>query len=146
MPTQHGGDHGQSRHQAERSRPASSSGAHQRPSTQPLRVTPIQSRSPSPDRVAILPPPTPVPHATVDSPRAPVSPVQASKGSEDVASRLRKDRHDFYVKVASATRSSVKMDTPKPALRAPIPPPGFFHLMAHGLLTFDLECGEFRAF
>jgi hypothetical protein len=38
------------------------------------------------------------------------------------------------------------MDYPKPALRPPIQPPGLYHLMACGLLNFDLECGEFHAF
>jgi hypothetical protein len=38
------------------------------------------------------------------------------------------------------------MDTPKPALRPPIQPPGLFYLMPCGLLTCDLECGEFEAF
>ena len=73
-----------------------------------------------------------------------MSPVQTSTDSEDVALRLRKDRQAFYVKAASAAQSSVKMDTPKPALRPPMHPPGLFHLMACGLLKFDLECGDFR--
>ena len=38
------------------------------------------------------------------------------------------------------------MDVPKPALRPPIQPPGLFYLLPCGLLTFDLECGEFHAF
>ena len=56
------------------------------------------------------------------------------------------DRQSFYVKVASGARATVKMDTPKPALRPPIQPPGLFYLMPCGLLRFDLECGEFQAF
>jgi hypothetical protein len=77
---------------------------------------------------------------------APVTPVQTSTGSEDVGLRLRKDRQAFYVKAASAARSSIKMENPKPALRPPIQPPGLFHLMACGLLKFDFEFGEFHAF
>ena len=111
-----------------------------------IHVTPIQTRSPSPERVAILPPPTPAPHAAGGSSRAPVSPMQTSTGSEDVALALRKDRQQFYVKVASAARSGVKMDFPKPQLRPPIQPPGLFYLMACGLLKFNLECGELQAF
>lgn len=121
-PTPHGGGERQSTHPAERSRLATASGVHQRPPPQPLRVTPIQSRSPSSERIAILPPLTLAPHAVVDSPMSHVFPMQTSTGSEDVALRLRKDRQVFYVKVASAARSSVKMDNPKHALRPPIQP------------------------
>ena len=98
-PTKHGGGERQSAYPAERSRPTSSTGVHQRPPPQPLHVTPIQSRSPSPERVAILPPPTPAPHAKVDSPMAPVSPMQTCTGSEDVALRLRKDCQAFMSKL-----------------------------------------------
>ena len=38
------------------------------------------------------------------------------------------------------------MDYPEPALRPPIQPLGLFHLMACGLLNFDVECGEFETF
>ena len=145
-PTQHGGGQRQSSHPAERSRHASASGVHQQPPAQPLQVTPIQARSPSPERVAILPPPTPTPQAKVDPPKAPVSPAQPSTDSEDVALRLRKDRQAFYVKAASAAQSSVTMDTPKPALRPPMTAPGLFHLMPCGLLKFNLDCGDFQAF
>ena len=145
-PTQHGGRDRQSAQPTERSRPATASGVHKRTHAQPLRVTPIQARSPSPERVAILPPPTPAPHAKADSPKAPVSPAHTSADSEDVALRLRKDRQAFYVKAASAARSSVMMDTPKPALRPPMHAPGLIHLMASGLLRFDLEYGDFQAF
>ena len=136
----------QSAHPPKRSRLATTSGDSRRPPPQPIHVTPIQTRSPSPERAAILPPPTPAPHAPGHSPMAPVSPMQTSAGSQDVALGLRKDRQAFYVKAASAARSGVKMDYPKPALRPPIQPPGLFHLMACGLLNFDLECGEFHAF
>lgn len=145
-PSHPGRREGQSSQPAGRSRHPHATGAHQRPSAQPLRVAPIQSRSPSPERVAILPPLTPAPNAPLHSPRAPVSPAHTSTGSDDVALRLRKDRQAFYVKAASAARSSVKMDNPKPPLRPPIQPPGLFHLMACGLLNFDFECGEFHAF
>ena len=116
------------------------------PPPQPIHVTPIQARSPSPERVAILPPPTPAPNVPAGSPKAPVSPMHTSTSSEDVALALRKDRQQFYVKAASAAQSSVKMDFPKPVLRPPIQPPGLFYLMACGLLKFDLECGELHEF
>ena len=122
----------------------------------PLRVAPIQSRSPSPERAVILPPPmphvtpvSPVPDVTPVSPVphvTPVTPVESPTHSHDLASGLRRDRQAYYVKAASAARASVRMDTPKPSLRPPIQPPGLFYLMACGLLTFDLECGEFQAF
>ena len=137
---------GQSSQPTERSRHPSAAGAQQRASTQPLRVKPIQARSPSPERHAILPPLTPAPHAPGNSPRAPTSPVHTSTSAEDVALRLRKDRQAAYVKAASAAQSSVKMDNPKPQLRTRGDPPGLFHLMACGLLDFDFECGEFHAF
>ena len=113
---------------------------------QPIRVAPIQSRSPSPERVAILPPPTPAPHAAGGSARTPVSPVQTPICTEDVAVALKTDRQQFYVKAASATRSAVKMDIPKPQLRPPIQPPSLLYLMLCELLKFDLECGDMQAF
>ena len=125
----------------------SSEGAPRRTPTQPMVVTPIQTRSPSPERVAILPPPTtPAPQVQVESPRAPISPVQTAAASQDVAVALRKDRQQFYVKVASAARLGVKMEIPKPVLKPPLQPPGMFYLLACGLLTFDLENGEFHEF
>jgi hypothetical protein len=124
----------------------SAQGVPRRMPSQPMRVTPIQARSPSPERVAILPPPTPAPHAAAGSARPPVSPMQTPTCAEDVAVALWKDRHQFYVKAASAARSGVKMDTPKPQLRPPIQPPGLFYLMACGLLKFDLECGDMLGF
>jgi hypothetical protein len=72
--------------------------------------------------------------------------MQTPTCAEDVAVALWKDRHQFYVKAASAARSGVKMDTPKPQLRPPIQPPGLFYLMACGLLKFDLECGDMLGF
>ena len=38
------------------------------------------------------------------------------------------------------------MDSPKPALRPQIQPPGLYHLMEFGLLKFDAELGEFHVF
>ena len=81
-----------------------------------------------------------MPHVTRNSPKS------SSQSSHDLAEGLRRDRQSFYVKVASGARATVKMDTPKPALRPPIQPPGLFYLMPCGLLRFDLECGEFQAF
>ena len=66
--------------------------------------------------------------------------------TEDVAVALKTDRQQFYVKAASATRSAVKMDIPKPQLRPPIQPPSLLYLMLCGLLKFDLECGDMHAF
>ena len=131
------------------------------PPPHPLRVEPIQARSPSPDRVAILAPPTlvphaapvtsaalptPIPHAAPVTSAAPPPGKGTSRGENDVATRLRKERQAFYAKAASAARSSVTMDTPKPTLRPQVQPPGLFHLLVCGLLTFDLECGDFPAF
>ena len=124
----------------------SAEGVPRRPPSEPLHVTPIQARSPSPEHRVILAPPTPAKPVPHDSPRAPVSPQQTSTSSEDVALALRKDRHQFYVKAASAARLAVKMYFPKPVLRPPIQPPGLFYLMACGLLKFDLECGELLEF
>ena len=124
-----------------------------RPSTapppQPIRVAPIQSRSPSPDRAIILGPPTPVPH--VPEPASMPEPTHVSTdenagGEEDVAAKLRKDRHAYYGKAASAARASVKMETVKPPLMPPMLPPGLFHLLPCGLLKADLESGNFPAF
>jgi hypothetical protein len=124
-----------------------------RPPPHPIRVTPIQSRSPSPDRGAILAVATPPPmqHATPDPATMQQStssppPMQSSACSQDLATTLRKDRAAFYVKVASGARAAVKMDIPKPALRPAIQPPGLFYLIPCGLLKFDLECCEFQAF
>jgi hypothetical protein len=133
------------------------------PPPQPLRVTPIQTRNPSPERVAIQAPPTPVPHVPPAAPMpsfTPVTrnethvprneiPVPRNKNSSselDVAGRLRKDRQAFYLKAANAARANIKMDTPKPPLRPPVQPPGLFHLLPCGLLNFDLECGSFSDF
>ena len=84
--------------------------------------------------------PPPMPHVT------PISPTQDSHCSHDLALVLRKDRQAFYLKAASSARATVKMDTPKPALRPTIQPPGFFHLIPCGLLKCDLEYGEFQEF
>ena len=111
---------------------------------QPLRVTPIQSRSPSPDRAAILAPDTPVPHAPQASATPCVPP--APPMDHDIAGKLRKERQAFYIKAASEARSGVKMDSPKPPLRPPIQPPGLFHLLSCGLLKVDVECGDLQAF
>ena len=115
----------------------------------PLRVRPIQVRSPSPERAVILAPPTPVPHAPHASPMPSalhVPPMENCADEHDIASSLKKERQAFYLKVASEARSGVKMDFPKPPLRPPIQPQGLFHLLPCGLLKVDLECGEFDAF
>lgn len=144
----HGSGEPKSSHPPRSSRPSTASADHRRPPAppQPIHVTPIQTRSPSPERAAILPPPTPAPKAKVQAPMAPVSPMPADSATTDVALGLRKDRQAFYVKAASAARSEVQMDYPKPALRPPLKPPGLFHLMACGLLKFDVECGDIEAF
>jgi hypothetical protein len=116
------------------------------PPPHPIRVTPIQSRSPSPDRLPILAPPSPPASVAPTPPVTPVTPMESSRGDSDVASGLRKERQAFYVRVATSARNSVKMDIPKPALRPPIQPPGLYYLIPCGLLDFDLECGEFGAF
>jgi hypothetical protein len=64
----------------------------------------------------------------------------------DLALSLRKERHAFYLKAASAARGTVKMDHPKPPLMTPIEPPGLYHLMASGFLAIDLEHGKFEDF
>ena len=143
---QHVGGDRHSPNPPKRSRPANTSADHRRARAHPIRVTPIQTRSPSPEMAVILPPATPAPHKPVHSPGAPATPMPASSGSQDVAMALRKDRQAFYVKTASAARSSVKMEYPKPALMPPLQPPGLFHLMACGLLDFDVTCGEFETF
>lgn len=90
-----------------------------------IRVTPLQSRQPFPDRNVI-----------------PDTPTDASTNcSYDVTSPLNKDRHAFFMRAASATRVSVKMDTQKPTLK-----PDLFYLIACCLLNFDFERGEFQAF
>ena len=119
------------------------------PPPHPIRVEPIQTRSPSPERVAIQAPPTPVPHvphAPSPSTATPVPVKETSRDPPDIATRLRKERQAFYIKAASAARASVTMDTPKPTLRPPMQPPGLYYLLECGLLRFDLECGDFPAF
>ena len=153
-PTPHPERHSQ--HLPRSTRPQSSDGSQRRPPPHPVRVAPIQSRSPSPERAIILPPPpppspppmpeviptpSPVPHVTRSPP-----PMNRSACTQDLATGLRKDRQAFYVKVASDARASVKMDTTKPALRPPIQPPGLFFLIACGLLKLDLEFGDFQGF
>jgi hypothetical protein len=95
-----------------------------------IRVTPLQSRQPFPDR-----------DVTHD-----VSFDASTDGLHDVASALRKDRHAFYIQAASAMRVSVRMDTQKPTLRFPIQPHDLFYLIARGLLNFDFEHDEFQTF
>ena len=138
----------QSPHPPRSSRPATTSAEQRQSTPQPMHVTPIASRSPSPDRAALLPPPTPAPapHAPLHSNMPNVCPMPTSTASHDLALGLRKDREAFYVKAASVARSSVKMDYPKPQQRPPIQPPGLFHLMACGLFKFDVECGVFEDF
>jgi len=95
--------------------------------THPIRVTPLQSRQPSPDKVA-----------TPDAP--------PDVSTDDAASMLRKDRHAFYMRAASTARVSVRMDTPKPVPKPSIQPPGLFYLVACGLINFDFERGELQTF
>ena len=119
------------------------------PPEQPLRVKPIQSRSPSPERAIILGPPTPVPHVPKLAPKpksTPLSTNESAGGEQDVAARLRKERQAFYGKAASLARANVKMETAKPSLRPPMQPPGLFHLLPCGLLKVDLELGSFPVF
>lgn len=59
---------------------------------------------------------------------------------------LQRDRHAFAMQAANIARASVKMNNLKPTLRPPIQPPGLFHLIPSGILTFDLERDEFLAF
>ena len=139
-------------------RPAHPSAAgHRAPPPHPIQVTPLQTRSPSPERVAILlpPPPTqqvppsPAVHVPPDAPLPPVTPathMETPRQEHDLALGLRKERHAFYLKATTAARGTVKMDIPKPPLRPPIQPPGLFHLMACGLLAFDLEHGKYEDF
>jgi hypothetical protein len=130
---------------------------HKVPPTHPIQVAPLQSRSPSPERVAILlppPPPKQMPsspgaHMPADAPLPPVTPAShmaAPTQERDEATGLRKERHAFYLKAASAARGAVKMDNSKPPLRPTIQPPGLYHLMACGLLSIDLEHGQFEDF
>ena len=138
--------HGAVRQRANSSRPSQPL---QCPPPQPLRVTPIMSRNPSPERVALLGPVTPVPHVPQAAPTpfvTPIPPGDNSRVEHELAARLRKDRQAFYLKAASAARAEVKMDTAKPPLRPPVQPPGMFHLLQCGFLKFDLECGSFPAF
>ena len=115
----------------------------------PVRVTPIQARSPSPERAVILAPPTPVPHAPQAAPtpcEPPAPPREKSANDHDIAGKLKKERQAFYIKAASGARLGVKMDIPKPQLRPPMQPPGLFHLLPCGLLNVDLDSGDFQAF
>ena len=97
----------------------------------------------------VLGPPTPVPHKPAAAPMpdsTPTSTNESAGGEQDVAARLQKDRQAFYGKVASLARANVKMETAKPSLRPPLPPPGLFHLLPCGLLKVDLVLGSFPAF
>jgi hypothetical protein len=109
-------------------------------------VSLIQARSPSPERMAILARPSPV---ACDAPTPPVThvpPMQSPRAHPDIAMGLRKERQAFYVGATTLAHASVQMDSPKPALRPPIQPPGLYHLMQCGLLKFDAECSEFHVF
>ena len=108
--------------------------------SRPIRVISIATRCHSLDRdvfwsahfhAANVPPKVPLPS---DTP------------SDDMIAGLQRDRHAFAMRAANVARMSVKMDNPKPTLRPPIQPPGLFHLMPCGLLTFNLERDEFQAF
>ena len=130
----------------DRPAPNSARAAHPRsvgregPPPHPIHVAPIATRSPSPDRDVFR-----FAHSLhVVTP--PDIPLPSDSTSDDMILGLRKDRHAFHKRAANAARTSVKMENPKPTLRPPIQPPGLFHLMACGLLTFDLERGEFQAF
>ena len=116
------------------------------PPPHPIRVAPIQSRSPSPDRLPILAPSSPAACVAPTPPVTPVTPMESSRGDPDIASGLRKERQAFYVRAATSARNSVKMDIPKPSLRPSIQPPGLYFLLPCGLFHFDLECGQFDAF
>jgi hypothetical protein len=119
------------------------------PPPNPIRVTPIQSRSPSPERATILGPPPPAAHVFADAPVphvTPATPMESPRGEEDMAAEFRKERFASYLRAASVARGSVQMDIPKPPLRPPIQPPGLFYLMSSGLLAFDLEGGKYEDF
>ena len=119
--------------------------SHRVPPPHPIQVARLQSRSPSPERVAILlPPPLPkqvpstlaahVPPYASLPPVTPATRMETPTKEHDLALSLRKERHAFYLKAASAARGTVKMDHPKPPLMTPIEPPGLYHLMASGFL------------
>ena len=116
------------------------------PPPHPIRVTPIQSRSPAPERMAIWAPTSPVACPAPSPPVTPVPPTQSPRADPDIATWLRKERQAFYVGAATSARASVKMDNPKPMLRPPIQPLGLYHLMQCGLLKFEAECSEFHVF
>jgi hypothetical protein len=136
------------------------------PPPHPIRVTPIQTRNPSPERVAILAPPSaqpasneePAPPPTVspsshsdvqpDAPPPPVTPVppETPREEEDLAESLRTERQAFYLRAASAAQGTMTMDVPKPALRPSIQPPGLFYLIPCGLLDFDVDRGKYEDF
>jgi hypothetical protein len=116
------------------------------PPPQPIRVKPIQTRSPSPSPPAILAPPTPIAHVAPMAPVTPIPPKETSGADQDTASGLRKERQAFYVRAAAEARGSVKMDIPKPPLRAPLQPPGLYYLLPCGLLKFDEKCGDVQTF
>ena len=158
-----------------RRRPQASPSGFQAPPPHPILVTPIQSRNPSPDRVAILAPPSPAQHVPHDEPAAhkeaapheePAPPPPASpysqphvqldapppvtpetpRGERDLAFELRKEHEAFYLRTATAARGSVQMDVPKPPLRPVIQPPALFYLMSCGLLQFDIDRGKYEDF
>ena len=89
---------------------------------------------------AHMPPDAPLPHVTL------AAHMETPTQERDEASTLRKERHAFYLKAASAARGTIKMDNPKPPLRPTIQPPGLYHLIACGLLTIDVEHGKFEDF
>ena len=100
----------------------------------PTAPSPATPSVAAPFPVALSPSP-PAAHVPTDAPTAAVAHMETPRGEEDLAAGLRKERHAFYLKAASAARATVKMDTPKPPLRPPIQPPGLFHLLACGLLV-----------
>ena len=140
------------------SRPPHPSGAGCRvPPVHPISVEPIQTRCPSPETGVILAQsshsvdvphedPAPPPHVSPSTPYVTPGTPGTPRGEHDLAHAFRKERQAFYLKAASATRGSVKMDAPKPALRPAIQPPGLCYLISCGLLNFDLDNGRYEDF
>jgi hypothetical protein len=113
---------------------------HEGPPFRPIRITPNETRCPSPDRDVFRPARSPAANILSDVP------LPSDIPSDDIVAGLRRDRHAFTMRAANVARASVKMDNPKPTLRPSIQPPGLFHLVPCNLLTFDLERDEFQAF
>ena len=79
------------------------------PPPHPIRVTTIQTRSPSLERIVILVSSTPIAYVALMPPMTPIPPMETSGSNHDIGLRLQKKLLPFYVRATSVARGYVKM-------------------------------------